>query len=184
MHLDEITLIRIQRVDRFCRAVLQGSTKLKQHVGLLHEGSQVHDAEFTKVRWNPLFHWLELSPGRDMWLRWEAKEWTHRKYEIITLNPRTSVMCMAMDAVNSPPSSRYDVHNISATFPPVKYMRMVISTRFSSSGATMCTVSVTVERAEGMTIADVLRTWVKYRETSERFISGVDITYPTYPRYD
>ena len=176
IHLDEITLIRTQRVNKFCKAVLHGSPKLKQRLGFIDEGTKIH-VNNSKVRWTPLFRWFEMHPGHDMWMRWETREWWHHNSRSISTRPHPSVMGMATTGLGTAQLSSNGIHRISATLPPVKQIRLDLPLRLSDFGSVVW-ARADVQNAGGVTIADVLRTWDEHKLATKTPFKSIDLSFP------
>ena len=156
LHLDELSLVRVQGVNCSCRAVVMGSVVLKRRLGSLDVFEDVIDnnrrplpQDENHVRWNPLLDWFSMRCfGEPLFARSFNKPCD---VEITTFLPHAS------HAALSPVSGIYDM---SVTLPPVKHVSIVLPTRPGNPYTDrFFRKEVVPSKDRGVSIGDVLCEW-------------------------
>ena len=146
-YLGVISRLRAQQVNRFCKAVFDGSAALKRPFGFLSAFEKPVD-DRSNTKFNPLIASLYITPS--------CKYLTSAQYHVI------KVHWFAASAVKAAQSSRSGLYRISATLPPVKSIRIIFfSLRIPSHAET-------ITNSNGVSVGDILATWSK----SESLRSG------------
>ena len=141
-HLDIISFLRAQQVNRFCKAVFDGSTALKRSLGLFSGLEKpVGFGNRSNATFNPLINSRYIAP----WFHLSVCARTHM---MMVDDFTTSVL----QAAQSPASGLY---HISATIPPVMSLRIDLPAYWDVN------YTKTITKPNGVSVGDIVAVWLE-----------------------
>lgn len=153
-HLDELSLVRVQRVNRTFLAVVRETSALRARIGIRADSDQAPEPIDTskprgEIRWNPLLNWFNFScftcpsPRNNGMLR------DCSIFSILTLLPH------ALRAARDPDST---IHSIYIALPPVNRLLVRVVKEYSAT-SDFSTDPTVLEDKQGITIGQLLASW-------------------------